>query len=69
MSIFFLNVIEIACSLTELGIIEKRAIAKENEYWFEGSYLMNFWNSEIEEKLYSPMATEVKRRAFFHPCK
>lgn len=65
LEIFFLNVIEIACSLTELGIIRNRSINTEEEYWFQGSYHMNFWNSEIEEKVYTPLVEEVKARNYF----
>lgn len=65
LEIFFLNVIEIACSLTELGIIRNRTIKTEEEYWFQGSYHMNFWNSEIEENVYTPLVEEVKARNYF----
>jgi hypothetical protein len=65
LEIFFLNVIEIACSLTELGIIRSRSIKTEEEYWFQASYHMNFWNSEIEEKVYTPLVEEVKARNYF----
>jgi hypothetical protein len=62
---FFVNVIDIACSLTELGIREKREIKAEEKYWFEGSYHMNFWNSDMESDYYSPLCREVERRSWF----
>lgn len=65
MSSFLLNVIEIACCLTELGLSENKPISTDNEYWFEGSYHMNFWNSDIETQLYSPLVSEVRQRIFF----
>jgi hypothetical protein len=63
--IFFINAIEIACNLTELGLSQKRQIKKEEQYWFEGSYHMNFWDADIERNLYSPLGTEVARRNWF----
>jgi hypothetical protein len=65
MDIFFINVIEIACNLTELGLSQKRKITNEEKYWFEGSYLMNFWNADIETNLYGPLIKEVKNRNWF----
>lgn len=65
MSLFFLNVIEISCSLTELGLYENKPISEENEYWFKAAYHMNFWNVDIEVSLYGPLVDEVKRRNFF----
>lgn len=63
--IFFINTIEIACNLTELGITQNRSIEKSEQYWFEGSYHLNFWDSEIEEKFYSPLIKEVIKRDWF----
>lgn len=64
-SLFFLNVIEISCSLTELGILEGRQIKKDEKYWFEGSYHMNFWDSDLETELYTPLCREVEKRNWF----
>lgn len=63
--IFFINAIEIACNLTELGLSQSRPITKDEEYWFEGSYHMNFWDAEIENKFYGPLVTEVIERNWF----
>ena len=63
--IFFINAIEIACNLTELGLSQKRQITKEEQYWFQGAYHMNFWDAEIEQSLYGPLITEVSRRNWF----
>jgi hypothetical protein len=65
MTLFFLNVIEITCSLAELGLYENRPISEENEYWFKGAYHMDFWDADIEMSLYGPLVEEVKRRNFF----
>ncbi len=64
-AIFFLSTIDIVCCLTELGLSQPRPIKKEEEYWFEGSYHMNFWDAEIEANLYSPLVQEVRQRNFF----
>lgn len=64
-SVFFINVIEIACNLTELGLSKSRNILVEEEYWFGGSYHMNFWNAEIESKFYSELTSEVRKRKYF----
>lgn len=63
--IFFINAIEIACSLTELGIVQNREIKDSEKYWFEGSYHMNFWESDIENKFYTPLVNEVAARNWF----
>ena len=63
--IFFINTIEIACNLTELGLSQRRPINKEEEYWFEGSHHMNFWDAEIEDKFYGPLVIEVSGRNWF----
>ena len=63
--IFFINAIEIACNLTELGLSQQRQIKKDEEYWFEGSYHMNFWDADIDRDLYGPLVTEVRRRNWF----
>ncbi len=63
--IFFINVLEIACSLTELGLSQKRQIKREEQYWFEGAYHMNFWDAAIEGDLYGPLVTEVAKRNWF----
>ena len=63
--IFFINAIEIACNLTELGLSQKRQIKKDEQYWFEGAYHMNFWDADIERDLYGPLVTEVGRRNWF----
>ncbi|SHF74033.1 hypothetical protein SAMN05444377_11758 [Flavobacterium fontis] len=65
MSLFFLNVIEISCGLTELGISQGREITKDERYWFEGSYHMNFWDSDVETELYTPLCREVEKRNWF----
>ena len=65
LDIFFINVIEVACSLTELGLTQNRQIGKEEKYWFEGSYHMNFWDSKIEEELYTPLCREIEKRNWF----
>lgn len=65
LDIFFINVIEVACSLTELGLTQNRQIGNEEKYWFEGSYHMNFWDSKIEEELYTPLCREIERRNWF----
>lgn len=62
---FFVNAIEIACCLTELGITQKREISIEEKYWFEGSYHMNFWDSNIEEEYYTTLCREVEKREWF----
>ena len=62
---FFINVIEVACSLTELGLTQNRKIGKEEKYWFEGSYHMNFWDSKIEEEFYTPLCREIENRNWF----
>ena len=50
---FYLNVIEIACSLYDLAIINKRKIEHSEKYWFEGSYHMSFdFTSGILKELY-----------------
>ena len=63
--VFFINAIEIACNLTELGLSQQRQIKKEEEYWFKGSYHMNFWDADIERDLYGPLGSEVARRNWF----
>ncbi|RYD81702.1 MAG: hypothetical protein EOP53_05710 [Sphingobacteriales bacterium] len=63
--VFFVNAIEIACNLSELGLLNNRQIKKEEEYWFEGSYHMNFWEPEIENSLYSPLSAEIRSRNWF----
>ncbi len=63
--IFFINVIEIACNLTEMALYQKRQISAEEGYWFNGSYHMNYWNPTVESDLYTPLVAEVKRRNWF----
>ena len=65
MDLFFINAIEMACNLTELGLIQKREISKEERYWFQGGYHMNFWDPDIETNLYSPLVDEVTKRKWF----
>ena len=62
--IFFINAIEIACNLTELGLSHQLQIKKEEEYWFEGSHRMNFWDADIDRNLYRPLVTEGRRNWF-----
>ena len=64
-SVFFINVIEIACNLSELAILQGRSITEEEEYWFGGSYHMNFWNPEIESNFYSVLTENIKKRNYF----
>ena len=63
--VFFINTIEIACNFTELGVTQNRSIEIGERYWFEGSYHMNFWDSEIEKELFSPLYKEVIKRNWF----
>ena len=63
--LFFVNVMEVVCSLTELGIIEKRPVSIEEEYWFQGSRFVSDWDNELDKRLYSPIVEEVNRRNFF----
>jgi hypothetical protein len=63
--LFFVNVMEITCSLTELGLIDKRPISTEEEYWFQGSRFVSDWDNELDKQMYSPIVEEVHRRNFF----
>jgi hypothetical protein len=63
--LFFVNTMEIVCALTELGLIDKRPISIEEEYWFQGSRFVGDWDNDIDRKLYSPVVEEVRRRNFF----
>ena len=65
LDVFFINVIEIVCSLTELGITQNRHILNEEKNWFKGSYHMNFWESKIEEEYYTPLCRAVEKREWF----
>jgi len=61
----FLNAIDNCCNLTELGIVKNRPIREDEEIYFKGGYHMNFWDSDIETTLYSPLCKEVKNRNWF----
>lgn len=63
--LFFVNVCEIVCSLTELGLTDKRSITIEEEYWFEGSRYVSDWDNTLEETYYKPIVNEVRRRNYF----
>ena len=63
---FFLSMLEVSASLTELAIERKRAITKEEEKnWFKGSYHLDFWDSEINTKCYIPLIRHVEKNNFF----
>lgn len=63
---FFINMLEISTSLAELGIYQKRKITiEEEDNWFKGSYHLDFWDSNLNEKLYKPFCEEVKKFNFF----
>ncbi|MFP9116686.1 hypothetical protein ACLI08_02755 [Flavobacterium sp. RNTU_13] len=61
----FLGTIDNCCNLTELGILKNRPIGKDEEIYFRGGYHMNFWDSDTQTNLYSPLCREVKDRNWF----
>jgi hypothetical protein len=63
--IFFVNMLDIVASITELGVRNNRPVSEEEEYWFQGYYHMNFWDAETENRFYSPLVAEVVRRNYF----
>lgn len=64
-TLFFLKTILNVCDLTEKGLNSGIPISDNDENWFNGSYHMNFWNAEIQDKLYSPLVEEIRERNFF----
>jgi len=63
--IFFLAMLEISTSLTELAIYQNREISHEEENWFGGSYHLDFWDSELNNNLYKPLVEKVKEYNYF----
>lgn len=63
---FFLTMLEVSASLSELGIEKKRPITKEEEdNWFKGGYHLDFWDSELNTKFYIPLISGVEKENFF----
>jgi hypothetical protein len=63
--VFFINMLEISSCLAELGYIQGREISTEEEYWFKGSYHLDFWDSEINNKSYRPLIQKVEELNYF----
>ena len=66
---FFINVIQISISLSEIGLTRNRAMSIEEEYWFGASYNLNFElvGGPFEDLYdsYQTLSSEIKRRNFF----
>lgn len=69
LSHFISNVIQIALSLSEIGLLRGRSISPAEEYWFEASYHLNFeFAGGNFQDLYDASLTlveEVEKRNFF----
>lgn len=69
LDIFFINMLEISSCLAELGYIQGREISVEEEYWFQGSYHLDFWDSEINNNSYKPLVKIIERLNYFRKTK
>ena len=56
---FCTNVVEIACSLAELAILENRTISGEERYWFGGGYTFSFEFSGGDYQVILDLYTEL----------
>jgi hypothetical protein len=65
--IFFINMLEISASLAELGISQGREISVEEEEWYKGSYHLDYWDSDFNDKYYWPLTQKVKELNYFRP--
>ncbi len=63
--IFFINMLEISASLAELGISQGREISVEEEEWYKGSYHLDHWDSDLNDKYYWPLTQKVKKLNYF----
>ena len=63
---FFLAMMEIVVSLVELGIERGRPItAEEQKNWFQGSYHLDFWDSELNTNIYLPIVHIAEKQNYF----
>jgi len=64
-----INAIDIAVSLVEYAIEDKRPIGSSEENWFEATYQIDYLLSgsdwEDLSDMYSQLVTEVKKRNYF----
>lgn len=64
--VFFLAMLEISTTLTELAIYQNREIShEEEENWFKGSYHLDFWDSDLNNNFYKPLIEKVKECNYF----
>jgi len=66
LDVFFISMLEISVCLVELGVYQRREITEqEQENWFQGDYHLDFWDSDVNKKLYKPLVSRVKELNYF----